>query len=363
MKNTIFTKTIAILLIVFALAGTISAQYEDLPLANFKAAIIENDPAKVNRLIDEGMNVNARYSGNTFLHWAIEEGKPEMVRLLLARGADPHLLVEGYVPGYKGLNALQLAEKYNNQEIITILKQAMGAKPSTEPNNNRQSPAPQRQSQPNPNSDSTPSNWSGAARQIPDFIGVWEKGGRIRVGDTVLHSRDRGKTWKRGTVVDIKPIQHVPNLAGVPFYVVDNGISRDWIDRAFVTTVERQSYWTEFFVGDWNLTLPMAMTERSINGENYNVLSGANRLPPLRINSDGTYVWTTDGNKTIRGRWQANENAPGLILLAGNGDWLLYNTSDSVERQVHKTDTARLVSKSDKYTPLHGFRIQKKQKP
>ncbi len=109
----------------------------------------------------------------------------------------------------------------------------------------------------------------------------------------------------------------------------------------------------------------MAMTERLINGENYYVFSGASRLPPLRINPDGTYVWTIDRDKTIRGRWQANENAPGLILLAGDrgDDWFLYNTSDSVERQVRRTDTARLVSKSDKYTPLHGFRIQKKQKP
>jgi hypothetical protein len=361
MKNTILKKIIATLFIVFALFIPTTAQDDRKLIVALYAAVGDNNSSEVKRLLDSGANVNGMVAGSTPLHLAIYYGRAEIIKLLLERGADPFLANEDKtVPGYAGLNSLQLAEKAGRPEIINLIKQAMGAKSTTTPSQNVKT-APT-----NINSNSTPSSssdWSGTSRQVPNFIGLWEKAGRFKIGDTVLYSRDRGKSWQRGTVKDIKPIDNVPNLAGVPFYVIEDErkINIDFIDRAFVTTLERQNYWTEFFVGDWNLTLPMTMTERTVGDDVYRVFSGAGRVPPLRVSADGTYIWTVDGNKIIRGRWQPNENGPGLILLNGNrgDDWILYNTSDATERQITKTDTVRLVSKSGNYTPLHGSRIQK----
>lgn len=349
-------------------AGTINVLAQDDSAK--KARTIEliaaagyNQINEVKRMLDAGYDVNGKYAGGTALHAAIVDGRVELVKLLLQYDADPSITDDNNtVPGYASLNALQLAEKFGRREIIDLIKQAVGSKngadisvqktaeTSTIPANTVNTPKP---------------NPSRSNAGISDLYSPsWEKSGRFKVGEIVLYSRDRGKTWQRGTITKITTLDSVPRLKDILFYQIDDlrKVTTDIVDTAFVTTLERQNYWTEFFVGDWNLTLPMAVTERVQGNDVYRVYSGADRLPPLRVNADGSYLWAIDKNKVIRGTWKANENGPGLVFLKGDRgeNWNLYSTSEASERESFKTDTVRLVSESGNYTPNHGFRIQKK---
>jgi hypothetical protein len=105
--------------------------------------------------------------------------------------------------------------------------------------------------------------------------------------------------------------------------------------------------------------LPIAATERVIDRDAYQIISGGDKLPPLRINANNTYSWVIDKDKVIRGKWKANDNGPGVILLKGDRsvDWLVYNTSDAQNRKIYKKDYVMIVSDSH-YITKHGFRIK-----
>lgn len=328
-----------------------------------QAAVGNNQPAEVRRLLDAGYEVDGKSAGNTALHIAVVYKRVEIVKLLLERGANPLIKDEdAYTPGYTGLNSLQLAEKGGNREIINLIKQAMDASSSAATADDKEDVKTTTTSV-RPAND-VKLNLPRPTATVVSTADGWEKPERFKVGEIVLFSRDRGKTWQHGTVKDIKTLEHVPRLKDVPYYIIEDErkITADYYDSAYVTTLERQNYWTEFFVGDWNLTLPLTMTTEVRGNDVYRVFAGADRLPPLRVNADGSYSWVIDKNKVIRGLWKANENGPGLILLKGDrGDnWILYNTSDASERESFKTNSVRLVSESGNYSPLHGFYIQKK---
>ena len=104
----------------------------------------------------------------------------------------------------------------------------------------------------------------------------------------------------------------------------------------------------------------MTITTRVSNKDVYRIYEGGERLPPLRINANGTYTWAIEKNKVIRGKWKANKDVPGIILLNGykNVNWHMYNTSDSSNLTIYGSDYIMLVA--DKNTARHGFRISKK---
>lgn len=335
--SSIFLATACLLVVLTAFTAAPAQSSSAYNLAaELNAAAATGDIQTAKRVLNEGSDVNYKRSDQTALHFAVSFKRAEMVKFLLERGADPN------ITNGDGLNSLQLAQKSGNAEIVQLISQAMisGNSPTDKKAENQTT---QSQSRPQNNAPVSSSK-------------SWEQYGRFKAGDSVLHSRDRGKTWEGGRILKTD--------AELQKYLIENEAKtvQNYYDPVYVTTLERQPFWTGFFVGDWNLTLPMTSTERINENDVYLVFAGGNRLPPLRINSDGSYVWVIDKQKVIRGRWQGNENAPGLILFKGDkgDDWILYNTSDATERKTFKTETARLVSKSDKYSPKHGFRIQEK---
>jgi ankyrin repeat protein len=66
------------------------------------AAVRADDTAAVRTLIENGANVNSRTSaeGWSALHYAVRNGNPEVVQLLLKAGADPNCF--GAVEGQQG---------------------------------------------------------------------------------------------------------------------------------------------------------------------------------------------------------------------------------------------------------------------
>lgn len=309
------------------------------------AAVPDNDTTTINQALKEGGEIDFKRGGMNALHYAIHYKRPAMVKFLLSKGASPFIVNED------GKTPLELAEKTGNQDIILLIRNKTGI-------GNRPADAPVTAAKKVVNG-----NPEQGARVITgkDKVEAPVRG-RLRVGEVVLYSRDRGKTWNRGY---IKGISTDPDLItdNQPLYLVEDQakVSQDYIDISYITTLERQDSWTSFFVGDWDLHLPIAVTERVIERDVYQFISGGDRLPPLRINANGTYSWVIDSKKVIKGKWKPNNQAPGIILMSADrgADWLMYNTSNAKNRKIYKADYIMLVSESH-YTSKHGFRIKKK---
>jgi len=86
----------------------------DLPALYFAAIGGNRDIAE--RLLAAGADVNARSESAAPIHGAVLGGRVEMVRLLLARGANPSL------PDYKGRDAGQLAEDIGRPDLVKLIE-------------------------------------------------------------------------------------------------------------------------------------------------------------------------------------------------------------------------------------------------
>ncbi|MCW3112728.1 MAG: hypothetical protein JWR18_1124 [Segetibacter sp.] len=306
------------------------------------AAVDTYDTANVNWALKQGGQIDYKRAGMNALELAIYYKKTAMVKFLLEKGASVDSVSQD------GLNALQYAEKRGEPEIIQLIKKKM--KPD----------AVQAV-------DLVKNNTLAVKKdQVPaNVIGVAIQAKAYKVGDKVLHSRDRGKTWEIGTIKEISTNARLI-ADGVPAYLVENSSKTDqkYLDLNFITTLTRQPSWTSFFLDDWDLNLPMAATERVIDRDVYTIFSGGDRLPPLRIKSDGSYTWVIDKNKVIKGRWKENDNGPGIILLQGYRatNWLVYNTTDANNRKIYKRDYIIVTDVKGNYTANHGFRIGKGNK-
>ncbi len=76
----------------------------------------KGDVDGVRSLLDQGVNVNAKDSalGCTALVYAAQWDRPDVVQLLLARGADTNLIGDGYTP-------LTMAASLGKTDIVRIL--------------------------------------------------------------------------------------------------------------------------------------------------------------------------------------------------------------------------------------------------
>ncbi|MEJ7611422.1 MAG: ankyrin repeat domain-containing protein [Ferruginibacter sp.] len=303
------------------------------------AAVPYYDTASVNWALKEGGQIDFKRAGMNALEMAIYYKKTEMIRFLLDKGASVDSVNQD------GMNALQFAEKSNRPEIIELIRSKMkhGAAVSTAPAKDQNIP--------------------GKINKAPKPVTDLPVSTGYKAGDQVLHSRDRGKTWEPGTIKEVSTNTRLI-ADGISPYLVENAAktSQNYLDLNFITTFTRQPSWTGFFTGDWNLHSPIAATERIIDRDVYQIISGGDRLPPIRINANGTYSWVIDKKKVIKGRWTENKDAPGIILLKGYRavNWLVYNTSDSNNRKIFKTDYIIIADQNGNYLSNHGFRIVRK---
>lgn len=331
---------------VLVLAGLMfSAQAETITDMNLRAAINDGRREEAIRLIEGGADVNGRTSGGyTPLMIAAGVGDEQLVKLLLARGADPSL-VNDY-----GWSASYLAE-INNYRAIQKLLQDAAARPPAKPEASPTPPVVPAAPPGNgpdvavdPGSPTTPVRRDDATAR--DSHG-WPKLGAYQPGQSVLYSGNAGKNWEPGTVASIDPTYgyNLENRSGST-------------DAYCVVHPQRESFWTAWFVGDWRITVPMAMNLKTSGGDLYRVVSGGRRLPPLRINKDGTYSWRFEGNGSetlLVGRWVPNPSGPGVILksAAHGADWLVYNNTLTGSGSSHT-----VILSSDKHTNYDGARLR-----
>lgn len=298
---------VAVLALLFAVMGpgAARAQGDDALTQAARAG----DVAAVRRLVAGGVPVDTRfYGGHTALMSAAAYGEVEVVRYLLAQGADPTLRDD------EGRTALDRARDNGESAAVAVLQAARGgAAPVARDGGTGGTPRP-----------GTPQAAPRPGGQVP-----WPAMGRFRPGDEVLY-RTAGNLWSRGVVEQVGPDPDaVVGTTDGMYRIRGEG----WYHHHAVAGVRREPFWTGFFVGDWEVSVPAAMTTQVRGRDVYRVVSGGMRLPPLRIDADGTYTWrvlTGGGEKVVRGRWVAREDAPGVVLLDADqgADWRAYNASD-----------------------------------
>ena len=277
-----------------ALATGTGAWAQDSKEMQLSAAARECRPQEVADLIAQGVDVNAVNSGGyTPLMMAATYGCEDAARLLLEGGAD----VTIKHPSFGDAAALAEANRYPKLQAMIEGKGA-----GQPPQQTQQAPAP-------------------AAALTTAETREWPKLGRYQVGQEVLFSGTAGKTWDRGVIKSIDPVYG---------YNIDGWTGS--YDPFFVVATEREPFWTSYFIGDWKVSVPMAMGAVTDGRYVYRTVTGGMRLPPLRINADGTYSWRVQqgkGEQLIRGRWEPNPKGPGVILKGAEkgADWLVYNNS------------------------------------
>ncbi|MGV3722849.1 MAG: ankyrin repeat domain-containing protein [Actinomycetota bacterium] len=82
------------------------------------AAVYADDPEIMRLLLRRGANPNRAFEGATPLFLAASDGDPDRVRMLLARGANPN------TPSSEGVTPLRAAANERNNQVIAVLKRA-----------------------------------------------------------------------------------------------------------------------------------------------------------------------------------------------------------------------------------------------
>ncbi len=258
------------------------------------------------QLLRRGVSVNATNpAGYTALMMAAGNGCTAVVRLLIDHEADLAIAHPDF-----GTAAAQ-AKMHGHVAIESMLSPAPAAAVQE-----TAAQGTQVQSAPLPSSQIPAAGGesaSGASR--------WPSLGAYREGQEVLFSGTAGKTWSRGMIKSIDPTYG---------YNIDGWTGS--YDAFFVVGTQREPFWTGYFVGDWRVSVPMAMGAVTDGNYLYRTVSGGMRLPPLRISADGSYSWRVQegrGERLIRGSWDPNPHGPGVILKNGEkgADWLVYNNS------------------------------------
>ena len=89
------------------------------PREMFEQGINGGNVAVVEKYLDLGVSPNSRaYNGNTLLHWAVSNNQPDVVSLLLERGANLH---QTYQPDNR--TVLHLAVQHDDPAVTDILLQ------------------------------------------------------------------------------------------------------------------------------------------------------------------------------------------------------------------------------------------------
>jgi hypothetical protein len=311
-------------------AAPAAAQDMDRMATEAFAAASDGDIRTIAGYLDAGLDVNYVRNGRSMLSAAVSSRRAEAVRFLLERGADP--MITSFTPDVVGYDQprplIEHARKLGAPEIVALLEARLPAAARAARSAPTGAPAPRA-------AVTTP-----AAGIAGRFSAHWARPGAYAVGDKVLFSTSGGLDWRPGRISRVG----TGDFDRKYLVVDDKHQGTDWVNWTQVTARSRQPYWTAYFVGDWSLHTGMSSVLRTDGRDVYNVVNGGMKLPPLRVNADGSYTWVTVEGKRIGGRWQPRPDVPGVVLMKGNKglDWTLHNSSTVSTTDIHRQDELRL---------------------
>jgi hypothetical protein len=296
--------------------------------------------SEVKSIVEGGADVNwqMELTGLTALMAAASAGKAEVVKFLLAHGADPNL------KDANGRTALQRARLAGANDVTAILsgvsKATVPAVPSSGPKPVSKLPASpaalvKDPGKPVKTEKSLNQNWApfgtyGVGQKVRFFIGSWKEGTVIEVGKPGDYAAK-----------NIVPSERKYLIAreGAPNW-------NEWMDWGKVTGLSRENYWTRFFAGDWKLGETMSVNTRTDGAYQRDEYSFHSATEALSVKEDKTYRWKTIGGKVINGKWSAAEDGAGIVLLKGfqGLDWTLRNETNAAEENIRHLQSARLTT-------------------
>lgn len=294
---------------------------------------------EVQSIVEGGGDVNWQMqgSGTTPLMAAAGGGHLDIVKFLIAKGADPKL------KDINGRSALERAELAGANDVVRFLK-SLGPNAAA-PLKNEAAIAPEAKLAPanNPAADTRPVNKGTAGSKS------WAPFGSYKVGDQVKFFAGG---WKTGTILETGPAGDYAVKSALPkerkYLIAREGAANwnDWTDWGNVTGLTREDYWTAFFTGDWRLGETMAVNTKTEGAYQRDEYSFHSASEALTVNGNGTYKWKTIDGKVINGSWRAADDGAGIVLLkAFQGiNWTVRNETNSTEENIRGLQTARLTA-------------------
>ncbi len=309
-----------------------------------EALIRESDAGylkEVQSIIEGGGDVNWQMEGSglTPLMAASSGGYVEVVKFLLNKGADANR------KDASGRTALQRAYLKNAPAVVAVLtgltKEPLiiipddkvnpkitppVVPPAIIPGNDTKDGIVKKAS----NKTWAPFGTYGVGQKVKFFIGSWKEGTVIEVG---IYGNYAVKNIAQ------KERKYLIAREGAPNW-------NEWKDWGSVTGLNREAYWTDFFIGDWLLGETMAVNTRTDGVYQRDEYSFHAAKEALSVSVNKTYSWKTPDKKIITGKWNAAEDGARIILLKGyrGVDWVLRNETNAAEENIRKLQSARLTT-------------------
>lgn len=309
-----------------------------------EALIRESDGGylkEVQSIVEGGGDVNWQMEGSglTPLMAASSGGYVEVVKFLLNKGAEANR------KDASGRTALQRAQLRGANAVVAVLtsltKEPLIIIPADKVDPKITPPVVLPDITPgNDNGDKiikkvvnktwVPFGTYGVGQKVKFFIGSWKEGSVIEVGIPGNYS-----------VKNVAPKERKYLIAreGAPNW-------NEWADWGSVTGLNRDTYWTDFFIGDWLLGETMAVNTRTDGLYQHDEYSFHSAKEALSVSENKTYRWKTPDKKIITGKWKAAEDGAGIILMKGyrGVDWVLRNETNAAEENIRKLQSARLTT-------------------
>ncbi|HEY1021090.1 MAG TPA: ankyrin repeat domain-containing protein [Flavisolibacter sp.] len=330
------TKTVLCALLFFFLFQTAMAQSG--PWAKYdqelKDGVLYREASQgnleeVKSIIQGGGNVHYASAQQKFtiLMAAAGSGKIEVVRYLLSLGADPA------AKDWWDQTAMDKARSVGARDIVQLLEEALkGKTPKPEPKH-KEATVQQAKEPVNVASQQ-------AVKQGPH----WPQFGSYAVGDSILYWVPGG--WRKGVVKELGVAKATGKIS-VDFserkYLVDPdayALGNDWYEWTGVVSTKRQPFWTDWFIGEWQIGEVQAHHNEVKNGKETDTYYYMDATETLKVNKNGTYTWRLLNGKLKTGRWVPATEQPGIVLKKAyrDFDWTLHNATTIHDVHIRKLD-------------------------